>query len=149
MEFFAPLYENGLKKEIETVKTFQDILGEKHDLEVWIDFLPKFIEKIKTQIKKNKKIDPAMLEQALLKFLEYIKERRKQKYVEFVHLWDENKKNGFFDALIKITEAGLDMDKEKEEQLFSNPDVKIAVISDVHANLQALQAVIQDAEERA
>ena len=148
MEFFAPLYENYLKKEIETIKTFQDILGEKHDLEVWIDFLPKFIEKIKTQPKRNKKIDPAMLEQALLKFLEYIKERRKQKYVEFVHLWDENKKNGFFDALIKITEAGLDMGKKKIEQLFSNPDVKIAVISDVHANLQALQAVIQDAEER-
>ena len=43
MEFFAPLYKDQLKEEIETVKNYQDILGEKHDLEVWMDYVPKFI----------------------------------------------------------------------------------------------------------
>jgi putative phosphoesterase len=148
MEFFEPLYEKGLQKQIEVVKNYQDILGEKHDFEVWMDFLPEFIKKIKSQPKKVSKINVVKLEQALLKFLEYIKEKRKEKYIEFVHLWDENKKNGFFDELMKITETELDMSEDKGEHLFSNPDVKIAVISDVHANLQALQAVIKDAEER-
>ena len=39
-------------------------------------------------------------------------------------------------------------DEEKINQVLANPDVKIAVLSDVHANLHALERVIQDAEER-
>jgi putative phosphoesterase len=148
MEFFAPLYENKLKKEIETIKTYQDILGEKHDCEVWIDFIPKFIGKIKTQNEMNKKIDISNFESAVLEFLDYIKEKRKQQYIQFVNLWDENEKNGFFDKLKEISEAESRVGEGKAEKLFLNPDVKIGVISDVHANLQALEAVIQDAEER-
>ena len=34
------------------------------------------------------------------------------------------------------------------KQVLANPNVKIAVLSDIHANLQALEKVIQDAEER-
>jgi putative phosphoesterase len=148
MEFFAPLYENKLKKEIETIKTYQDILGEKHDCEVWMDFIPKFIGKIKTQNETNKKIDISNFERALLEFLDYIKERRKQHYIQFVNLWDENLENGFFDKLKEITEVESKIDEGKAEKLFLNSDVKIGVISDVHANLQALEKVFQDAEER-
>ena len=36
MEAFAPLYKNKLAKEIETIKAFQDVLGEMHDCDVWI-----------------------------------------------------------------------------------------------------------------
>ena len=38
--------------------------------------------------------------------------------------------------------------EEKAKQILTNPDVRIAVFSDAHANLQALERVIQDAEER-
>jgi putative phosphoesterase len=148
MEFFAPLYENKLKKEIETIKTYQDILGEKHDCEVWMDFIPKFIGKIKTQTEINKKIDMPNFERALLEFLDYIKEKQKQHYNQFVNLWDENLKNCFFDKLKEITEVESRSAEGKVEKLFLNPDVKIGVISDVHANLQALEKVFQDAEER-
>ncbi len=148
MEFFAQLYEKKLKKEIETIKTYQDILGEKHDCEVWMDFIPIFISKIKTQNAINKKIDISNFERTLLEFLDYIKEKRKQQYVQFVNLWDENLKNGFFDKLKEITEEKSKMGEGKAEKLFLNPDVKIGVISDVHSNLQALEKVIQDSEER-
>ncbi len=40
------------------------------------------------------------------------------------------------------------MNEEKTSQILANPDAKVAVLSDIHANLQALEAVIQDAEER-
>jgi putative phosphoesterase len=148
MEFFAPLYEYKLKKEIETIKTYQDILGEKHDCEVWIDFIPKFIGKIKTKNEINKKIDISNFECALLDFLDYIKEKRKQQYIQFVNLWDENQKNGFFDKLKEITEVESRIGDKKAEKLFLNPDVKIGVISDVHANLHALEKVLHDAEKR-
>ena len=40
------------------------------------------------------------------------------------------------------------MTKVKTKQLLTNPDVKIAVLSDVHANLQALEKIFDDAEGR-
>jgi putative phosphoesterase len=150
MEVFAPLYKNKLAKEIETVKSFQDVLGEMHDCDVWIEYVPKFIDKSKTKIssKGKRKTDTAKVEEALLNFLEYIKEKRKEHYSQFVLLWDENKNNDFFVQLGKITSTGLTKAKDKIKQILGNPDVKIAVLSDVHANLQALERVFEDAEER-
>jgi CHAD domain-containing protein len=36
MESFASLYKNNLAEEIETIKAFQDVLGEMHDCDFWI-----------------------------------------------------------------------------------------------------------------
>ena len=41
-----------------------------------------------------------------------------------------------------------DRAEEEVKQVLANPNVKIAVLSDIHANLQAFQTVIQDAEKR-
>ena len=146
MEFFAPLYTNKLKEEIETIKAYQDILGEKHDLEVWIDCLPKFIAQ--TKAKADKKFDSAKFEQAIQNFLAYIKAQRKDHYGRFVQLWEDNQKQNFFGQLKATTKEESTMNEEKTSQILANPDAKVAVLSDIHANLQALEAVIQDAEER-
>ena len=150
MEAFAPLYKNKLAKEIETITAFQDVLGEMHDCDVWEDYIPKFIDKAKTKIKSkgNKKEDTTKFEKALFNFLAYIKEQRRDHYNQFVRLWNKNKNNDFFVKLRKTTNAGLTMTKAKTKQLLANPDVKIAVLSDVHANLQALEKVFEDAEGR-
>jgi putative phosphoesterase len=150
MEHFAPLYPSKLTEEIETVKAFQDVLGEMHDCDVWIDYVPKFIEetKAKAQPKKNKKVNRARIEQELLSFLTYMRQKRKENYSRFVHLWDETQKRAFFDQLRRTTSVGLNMPEKKINNLLTNSDVTIAAVSDVHANLQALERVIQDAEER-
>ncbi|MGA2385644.1 MAG: YfcE family phosphodiesterase [Candidatus Bathyarchaeia archaeon] len=146
MEFFAPLYKNKLKNEIETAKAYQDILGEKHDLEVWIEYLPKFVKE--TKAKNARKLDQAKFEQAIKNFLAFIKDQRTDHYRRFVQLWEDNKKENFFENLRETVKAGLTLTEEKTNQILANPDVKVAVLSDVHANLQALEAVIQDAQER-
>jgi len=150
MESFAPLYKNKLAEEIETMKAFQDVLGEMHDCDVWIDYIPKFIDQAKAKIesKGKRKGDTAKVEQALLNFLAYIKEKRKEHYSQFVHLWDENKKKGFFVQLKNANNTGFSTTEEKTKQVLANPHVKIAALADVHANLQALERVLQDAEER-
>jgi CHAD domain-containing protein len=150
MEAFAPLYRNKLAKEIETITAFQDVLGEMHDCDVWIEDIPKFIDKAKTKIKSkgNKKEDTIKFEKALFNFVAYIKEQRRDHYNRFVRLWNKNKNNDFFVQLRKTTKAGLTMTEAKTKQLLANPDVKIAVLSDVHANLQALEKVFEDAEGR-
>jgi CHAD domain-containing protein len=58
MEAFAPLYKNKLEKEIGTITAFQDVLGEMHDCDVWIEYVPKFIDKAegKTKTKETKLI---------------------------------------------------------------------------------------------
>jgi putative phosphoesterase len=150
MEVFAPLYRNKLAKEIETITAFQDVLGEMHDCDVWIEYIPKFIDKEKDEIKSegNKKEDAAKFEKALSNFSNYIKKQRRNHYNQFVRLWNKNKKIDFFTHLREKTDVGLTMTKTKTKKLSVSPDVKIAVLSDVHANLQALKKVFEDAEAR-
>ncbi|MGD0203182.1 MAG: YfcE family phosphodiesterase [Candidatus Bathyarchaeia archaeon] len=148
MEIFAPLYKNKLAKKIETITAFQDVLGEMHDCDVWVDYIPKFIDKAKAKMKSkgNKKEDTTKFEKAFLNFLAYVKEQGRDHYNQFVRLWDENKNSGFFVQLKRTTNAGLTMSGKKTKQLLANPQVKIAVLSDVHANLQALERIFEDAE---
>ncbi len=151
MESFASLYPNKLGEEIETIKTFQDILGEIHDCDVWIEYIPKFLQEtiVKTKSKQKKPANTAKIEQALSNFLSFVKGKRKENYEEFVRFWEENKQTGFFVQLIKTINAeSAAKDEEKIKQVLVDPDLKIAVLSDVHANLNALETVIVDAEAR-
>ena len=151
MESFASLYKNNLAEEIETIKSVQDVLGEMHDCDVWTQYIPKFLQETNAQNKFKQKKKPGTIEaeNALLNFLNYVKEKRKEEYAKFVRLWDENKKEGFFVQLRKTINAEFTVnDKDKIKSVLANPDVKIAVLSDVHANLQALERIIKDAEER-
>ncbi len=145
METFSSLYSDSLSKEIATIKAFQDVLGEMHDCDVWIDYIPKFIEKAKANPKS--KMD-TKTEVTLLNFLVYIKEQRKAHYKEFVHLWNENKATNFFDTIRENTKVGFAVTEEKIKNELEKPNSKIAVLSDVHANLHALQTVFADAKKR-
>jgi CHAD domain-containing protein len=71
MESFAGLYKNKLAEEIETIKAFQDLLGEMHDCDVWTQYIPKFIQKtnVKNKSKQKKKTGTSEAENALLNFL--------------------------------------------------------------------------------
>ena len=40
------------------------------------------------------------------------------------------------------------MSEDEKQQVFDKPNLKIALLSDIHANLQALQKVLEDAQER-
>jgi putative phosphoesterase len=149
MEVFAPLYNDKLAEEIDNIKNFQDVLGEMHDCDVWMDYILKFVEKQKNKI-AAKKTDLAKLEQALDNFLTLLSQKRKENYSQFVHLWQQNKENEFFSRLRKKTSECLVMviNDRKIQQALSNPKVKVAVLSDIHANLYALECVLQDAEKR-
>ncbi len=149
MESFAALYKNKLVQEIETLKVFQEVLGEMHDCDVWIEYIPKFIHENSNINSERSKEPEKQSEQALLNFLKFVQEKRKENYKEFSHFWDENKTKGFFLQLREtINDESKAKDEKKIQQILENPDVKIAVLSDIHANLQALEKVIQDAEGR-
>ena len=144
MEVFASLYKNELSEEIETIKSLQDVLGEMHDCDVWIDYLPNFINESHAS---NTNVPPNQ-ETALLNLLAYIKERKKNFYKQFVQIWDEKKQTGFFNNLRQNLRTGSEISENRIEQVISNPAIKIAVMSDIHANLHALEAVVHDAESK-
>jgi putative phosphoesterase len=150
MEAFAPLYQGKLSEEIEMMKNFQDTLGEMHDCDVWIERIPKFINEIENEIATSPEKEKAVAEgnQDLLKFLGHIKEKRKNYYENFVSFWDKEKDKNAFEELRKNASAGFVAAGYRTKAELENPYVKIAVIADIHANLNALEAVLQDAEHR-
>ncbi len=145
MEVFSSLYTSKLYEEIATIKAFQDVLGEIHDHDVWLEYMPIF----KSKIKKTKNRNQADINQALNNFSTYVKDERRKFYQQFVSLWDSKNKEGFFVQLRKTTNTEFSSNAQKSmHQTLANRNVKIAVVSDVHANLHALQKVFADAEKR-
>ncbi|MBP7689406.1 MAG: CHAD domain-containing protein [Thermoflexales bacterium] len=43
LEIFAELYKDTLKQPLKVVKEMQELLGDLHDSDVWIDFVPQFM----------------------------------------------------------------------------------------------------------
>jgi putative phosphoesterase len=150
METFAPLYQEELAEEIEMMKNFQDTLGEMHDCDVWIERVPKFINEIEKETATFPENEKATAggNQDLLKFLDHIKEKRKNYYENFVSFWDKEKSSNAFEELRKKASAGFVAAGYRTKAELANPYVKIAIIADVHANLNALEAVLHDAERR-
>ena len=77
LETFSPLYRNSLKGEIKNIKAYQDALGELHDCDVWLDYIPKFIAKFVKEKAKSKRIGFEKSEQAFNNFSTYVATREK------------------------------------------------------------------------
>lgn len=148
MEIFSPQYEDGLKERIALVKQFQDILGEIHDCDVWIDYLPKFVDETGQGLlsEDEGKGEIGVAAGDLQLFLEDIKSKRRARYMDFVSLWDMTKEKGTFEELRKLTSSGGSLGKMLS--LIDNENPRLALISDIHGNLQALEAVLEDANAR-
>jgi len=52
LEVFSPLYSSGLKTPLKSTREAQELLGQIHDCDVWIEHLPEFIEKEKERTLK-------------------------------------------------------------------------------------------------
>jgi putative phosphoesterase len=148
METFAPLYKGKLSKEIETFKEYQDVLGEMHDCDVWREKILQYTEKRKKFEETKSRDAKADFDHSLAHFATYIKQKRKQLYKQFVRLWENNKKSDFFSSLRDTLTAASKLPENARRKVLSNPNIKIALISDVHANLQALETVLDDADLR-
>ncbi len=105
METFSSLYEENLSKEIKLVKSFQDVLGEMHDCDVWSQCIPKFANKleIKEAAKQKSKEPTVNEEKTLSEFLQFVKGRREKYYRDFVKLWDEKLTKDTFIQLRETT----------------------------------------------
>ncbi|MDG6256280.1 MAG: CHAD domain-containing protein [Methanomicrobiaceae archaeon] len=154
MESFSDLYDGQMKAHIKAIKHLQDILGEMHDCDVWVDFLPEFLGE-----EKGRSVEYfghaeffRLIEPGVNHLREDRKARREALWRSLVEYWEQLRKEGYRDDLrstisnplqglyqgdiVRIMEDGADR------------PLKVALIGDVHANLPALESVLDDARNR-
>jgi CHAD domain-containing protein len=94
METFAPLYGERLKKSLQSVKLAQELLGDIHDCDVWLDYLPAFIEEERQRTIVYLGHDRPM-KRIMTGILHFEEDRRQtrnsiyQQYVCYWHDWQE------------------------------------------------------------
>jgi CHAD domain-containing protein len=100
MEIYGPVYRNNLAKPLARVKKMQEILGDIHDCDVWIDQIITLLLRERTLLrsgKGTKRPDTTTLASLhiLLRDRETERKRRYRQFVRYwqalarVHLWDE------------------------------------------------------------
>lgn len=90
LEIFAELYKDTLKQPLKVVKEMQELLGDLHDSDVWIDFVPKFMLEERARTADYFGVD-AYADRFVpgLTALQADRQRYRQKcYEEFVVAWE-------------------------------------------------------------
>lgn len=134
LETFTAAYDDGLASHIARLKKLQDILGEMHDCDVWIMTL---VERLRWRC------EPAMAGLLLER-----QERRSVLYHDLVAIWERWVDQMVLSRLERRLFSGLRPRAREVALPEVDPPAKIALISDVHGNLPALEAVIEDATGR-
>ena len=101
LEVYAPVYRLGLKKPVARVKAVQEILGDLHDCDVWIDMITRLLLRERGILRtdnEEKRPDTSTLS-SLKIFLGEREKERKQLYRRFVRYWGSLKRAHIWEAL--------------------------------------------------
>lgn len=144
LEAFRPLFDDELKDEIRALKEVQDLLGEMHDCDVWLDGLDGWSEVLIPRDGEGAS--------TIVPGLEAIRSDRSQErqklYARFSEKWLELRERRFFEGLPERFRSGMSVEVPAIPVVEPRCPVKMAIISDVHGNMDALKAVLDDAREQ-
>ena len=112
LEIFAPIYGNALDAHIRAMRNVQEFLGEIHDNDVWIAWLPEFIEQEQTRIEDYfghrgplKRLLPG------LHFLIGDRQRARQEtYQSFLATWETLKYEHAWQVLREVIKAPMNIE---------------------------------------
>ncbi|NMB79532.1 MAG: CHAD domain-containing protein [Methanomicrobiales archaeon] len=101
MEVYGPVYRLGLARPLARVKKIQEILGDLHDCDVWIDQITRILLKERSLLRAPddmKRPDTATLASLRL-FLQDREKERTLLYQRFVRYWESQARAGMWDEL--------------------------------------------------
>jgi len=113
METFEELYGGQLKPYIAIARKLQDQLGAVHDLDVWIAFIPQFIEEEKARI-VGYFGNPRPLRRLLPGLQAFRTSRmalREAAYTQFLKDWAKLEEDQTWDKLLKLINTPLDLEE--------------------------------------
>ena len=107
MEIFSPVYESELKVHLKAMRQIQEMLGEIHDCDIWMLYLPKFKER-----ERQRTVQFFGYERPFRRLLPgldaYFSDRsaaREETYAEFLEKWQGWRQEGLWDQLINEVSA--------------------------------------------
>jgi CHAD domain-containing protein len=108
LEVYAPLYRLNLQKPISRVKAVQEILGDIHDCDVWIDVVTRLLLRERSRLRSENEIKrPDTCTLSSLKF--FLTERESERmalYRHFARYWVSLKRTEIWDALRSTLDTG-------------------------------------------
>lgn len=112
LEIFAPIYHQALLPYIRIMKEIQDLLGSIHDDDVWVSWLPTFIEEETSRI-QDYFGNTGPLRRLLPGFHRLIENRQQAReltYQTFLATWDNLESEKAWDALHQIIQAPMNIE---------------------------------------
>lgn len=108
IEIFSPLYESELKDYLKALRQTQELLGEIHDCDVWMLYLPEFErrEQARTLRYFGHERPFLRLRPGLEAYLADRSAARDRFYAEFLEKWQGWRQEGVWDRLINEVSAG-------------------------------------------
>jgi exopolyphosphatase/guanosine-5'-triphosphate,3'-diphosphate pyrophosphatase len=133
---YGPIYWRGLKKPLSRVKKIQEILGDLHDCDVWIDTVMVMLvkERLTSQAVTGQE---KMRVSKVTRYKHFLAEREKERkilYQRFVRYWDSLGRIRIWDELRKNLDTGRKL-KYRLTGVHPDNDIRLAV-----SNLAALYA---------
>jgi CHAD domain-containing protein len=109
MEVFAAWYPGALKNELKAVRAIQEMLGDIHDSDVWLEFLPRFPEEERERALafQGNRRGQARLKPGIAFLIEDRQAFREKRYREFIQFWDQHQQAGTWAELVKTLEEPL------------------------------------------
>jgi len=109
LEVFAPLYDDGLKQPLQTVRQVQDVLGDIHDCDVWVLVLPQFMEEERARTLKyfGHTRSFGRLRAGLMYLQQERQQHRAERYQEFVEFWQQTQSQDVWGDLRRTLRSRL------------------------------------------
>ena len=109
LQAFAPLYPDTLNDAIHTTRRLQDVLGNLHDCDVWVDTLPQFLEaeKARTLAYFGDTEHFEALVPGVMALRDQRQQRRVNCYEEFEALWQRTRDKDVWGRLRRALDAPL------------------------------------------
>jgi len=116
LEIFAPIYKQALIPHVQVMKEIQDQLGSIHDDDVWVSWLPKFIDKEQSRIEDYFGNTGPL--KRLLPGLQFLAEDRQNSrdegYQAFLSTWETLQDENAWETLRSVIMAPINVEAAME-----------------------------------